>query len=477
VVLQGSSSVDESMLTGEPVPVEKNPGDHLVGATVNGTGSLVMEAQKVGADTMLAQIVSLTAQAQRSRANIQRVADVAASWFVPAVILVALAAFAAWMWIGPEPRLAHAVVAAVSVLLIACPCALGLATPVSVMVASGRGAAMGLLFRNAEAIETLEKIDTLVVDKTGTLTRGKPALTHVEALGSRGREEVAGLAASLEKLSEHPLARAVVAGAEAMGAPVSEVREFSSLPGRGVMGVAAGAPVMLGSARLMEEKGIPLVHIVSKAKALREQGQTVMFLSVGRELAGVIGVSDPVKPTSKEAVAALHAMGIKVAMLTGDSAATANAVAGQLGIDSVFAEVLPAEKEAVIRRLQAEGRKVAMAGDGINDAPALARADVGIAMGDGSDIAMESAGVTLVKGDLKGLVSAVALSKAAMRNIRQNLFFAFVYNALCIPVAAGILYPFLGIVLSPMIAAAAMSMSSVSVISNALRLRTQRIAP
>jgi P-type Cu+ transporter len=476
VVVQGGSNVDESMITGEPVPVEKKAGDKLVGATVNGDGSLVMEATKVGADTMLAQIVLLTAQAQRSRANIQRVADVAAGWFVPGVIAVALAAFAVWLWAGPEPRLAHAVVAAVSVLLIACPCALGLATPVSIMVASGRGAAMGLLFRNAEAIETLGKIDTLVVDKTGTLTRGRPALTHVEAFAPWDGNAVAGLAASLEKLSGHPLAQAVVSGAASRGALITGVSGFASLPGKGVTGEASGRQVMLGNERLMEERGIPIGQAAGRAKELREQGQTVMFLAVDRELAGLLGVSDPIKDTSPEAIASLHRQGIRVAMLTGDSASTARAVARQLGIDEVFAEVLPAEKEAVIRRLQAEGRKVAMAGDGINDAPSLARADVGIAMGDGSDIAMESASVTLVKGDLKGIVSAISLSRATMRNIRQNLFFAFVYNALCIPVAAGVLYPFLGIALSPMIAAAAMSLSSVSVISNALRLRHQAIA-
>jgi len=476
VVLKGNSNVDESMLTGEPVPVEKKPGDPLVGATVNGTGSLVMEARKVGADTMLAQIVALTAQAQRSRANIQRVADVVAGWFVPAVILIALAAFGAWMWIGPEPRLAHAVVAAVSVLLIACPCALGLATPVSIMVASGRGAAMGLLFRNAEAIETLEKIDTLVVDKTGTITRGKPALTHVQGLGSRDEQTVAGIAASLEKLSEHPLAQAVVNGALAMGASLQEVHGFSSITGRGVRGTVAGTPVLLGNGSLLEEEGIPVLQAEALAQPLREQGQTVMFLAVDNEVAGILGVSDPIKDTSFEAIATLHRQGIRVAMLTGDSASTARAVAGRLGIDEVFAEVLPAQKEAIVRRLQGEGRRVAMAGDGINDAPALARADVGIAMGSGTDIAMESASITLVKGDLKGLVSAISLSRATMRNIRQNLFFAFVYNALCVPVAAGVLYPFLGIILSPMLAAAAMSLSSVSVISNALRLRGQRIA-
>ena len=475
-VLQGSSTVDESMLTGEPVPVEKGPGDPLVGATVNGSGSLVMEARKVGADTVLAQIVALTAQAQRSRANIQRVADVAAGWFVPGVILVAAAAFGFWLLAGPEPRLAHAVVAAVSVLIIACPCALGLATPVSIMVASGRGASMGLLFRNAEAIETLEKIDTLVVDKTGTITRGKPALTHVQGLNGRDGKAVAGIAASLEKLSGHPLAQAVVRGAQDLGAGTVEVHDFLSVPGKGVAGTVDGRRVALGNEKLMEDEGVSFSQASSQAKALREEGQTVMLLSVAGELAGLLGVSDPIKPTSFEAIAALHRLGIRVAMLTGDSASTARSVAGRLGIDEVFAEVLPAQKESIVRRLQEEGRKVAMAGDGINDAPSLARADVGIAMGDGSDIAVESAAVTLVKGDLKGIVSAIGLSKATMRNIRQNLFFAFVYNALCIPVAAGVLYPFLGILLSPMIAAAAMSLSSVSVISNALRLRGRELA-
>lgn len=477
IVIQGRSNVDESMITGEPVPVEKKDGDRVVGATLNGTGSLVMKAEKVGADTMLAQIISLTANAQRTRAPIQRVADVVAGYFVPAVVTISLLSFAIWLWIGPEPKLAFAVIAAVSVLIIACPCALGLATPISIMVATGKGATMGLLFRNAGAIETLGKIDTLVVDKTGTLTLGKPSLTHIQPLSGKDKKTLAGYAGSLERASEHPLAQAVTKGALDLGADLMDVEDFSSVTGKGIMGTVGAHRIVLGNLMLMEDEGIPMHALAGQAQDLQEQGRTVMYMAVDGTLEGILGVSDPIKESSHEAIARLHKEGIRVVMLTGDHNSTASAVAKQLKIDNFVAEVLPADKEEAVARLQKEGRLVAMAGDGINDAPSLARADVGIAMGDGSDIAVESASVTLVKGDLRGIVSAILLSRATMRNIRQNLFFAFIYNALCIPIAAGILYPFLGIILSPMIAAAAMSLSSVSVITNALRLRKLPVAP
>ncbi len=475
IVIQGGSTVDESMITGEPVPVEKKAGDHVVGATINGTGTLVMEAKKVGAETLLAQIIALTAQAQRSRAKIQRIADMVAGYFVPAVILISLSTFAIWILLGPQPKLGHAVVAAVSVLLIACPCALGLATPVSIMVATGKGAAMGLLFRNAEAIETLGRIDTLVVDKTGTLTRGNPMLTHVQPMEGWDEKTIAGFAAGLERASGHPLAQAVIIGAQERGAVIHDVEDFHSLPGKGVTGTISGKRIVLGNAQMLEEEGIPTDSLNEQVLPLREKAGTTMFIAIDGRLAGFLCVSDPIKETASSAIRALHNEGIRIVMLTGDNRTTAEAVARQIGIDEVFAEVLPAEKEAVIRKLKEQGSIVAMAGDGINDAPALARADVGIAMGDGSDVAMENASVTLIKGDLKGILSAVELSRATMRNIKQNLFFAFIYNALCIPVAAGVLYPLLGIILSPMIAAAAMSLSSVSVISNALRLRGLQI--
>ncbi len=477
IVIQGRSNVDESMITGEPIPAEKKAGDRVVGATVNGTGSLVMEAEKVGADTMLAQIISLTASAQRSRAPIQRVADVVAGYFVPAVVAISLISFAAWLWIGPEPRLAFAVIAAVSVLIIACPCALGLATPISIMVATGKGATMGLLFRNAGAIERLGKIDTLVVDKTGTLTLGKPSLTHIQPLAGLDKKTLAGYAGSLERASEHPLAQAVTKGALDLGADLVDVQDFSSVTGKGITGKIGTHRIMLGNLILLEDEGISTRELAGQAQDLQEKGQTVMYMAIDGTPAGILGVSDPIKDSSHDALGRLHKEGIRIVMLTGDNNLTASAVAKQLGIDDVVAEVLPADKEAVVSLLQKEGRIVAMAGDGINDAPSLARADVGIAMGDGSDIAMESASVTLVKGDLRGIVSAILLSRATMRNIRQNLFFAFVYNALCIPIAAGVLYPFLGVILSPMIAAAAMSLSSVSVITNALRLKTLPVVP
>lgn len=475
-VLEGSSSVDESMITGESMPVEKGPGEKVVGGTVNGNGTLVMEAERVGADTLLAQIVSLTAQAQRSRAPIQRLADVVSGYFVPAIVIAALITFGLWSWLGPDPRFAFAIVASVSVLIVACPCALGLATPMSVMVATGRGATMGLLFRNAEAVETLGRIDTLVVDKTGTLTRGKPAVTHMQARQGWDEKTLLAYAGSVEQASGHPLARAVVEGALSRKIGLGDVDDFTAVPGKGVKGSVSGHRVVLGTPAFLQEEGIPAHELESEAKEVRQSGQTIVFVAIDGKPAGYLGISDPIKDTAFEAVSTLHRRGIRIVMLTGDHADTAHAVAGRLGIDEVIAEVLPAAKESVIRRLQEEGSTVAMAGDGINDAPALARAHVGIAMGHGSDIAMESAPVTLVKGELTGIVSAILLSKATMRNIKQNLFFAFIYNALSVPIAAGALYPFLGIVLSPMIAAAAMSVSSVSVIGNALRLRGAKLS-
>jgi Cu+-exporting ATPase len=475
VVLEGRSAVDESMLTGEPIPVEKSAGARVVGASVNQTGSLVIRAEKVGAETLLAQIVRMVAEAQRSRAPIQRLADQVAAWFVPAVIVVAAVSFAAWALVGPEPRLAHALVNAVAVLIIACPCALGLATPMSIMVATGRGATAGVLFRNAEAIEKLREVDTLVVDKTGTLTEGRPRLAAVEALAGFGADELLRLAAGLERGSEHPLAAAIVTGAEARGLAREPVSGFESHTGRGVTGTVAGRRVALGNRRLLEELGVEPLALAARAEALRADGQTAMFVAIDGRPAGLVAVADPIKQTAPEAIRRLHAEGLRIVMLTGDGRTTAEAVAKRLGIDEVIAEVLPDEKAAHVKRLQAEGRVVAMAGDGVNDAPALAQAEVGIAMGTGTDVAMESAGVTLVKGDLRGIVRARALSRATLRNIRQNLFFAFVYNALGVPIAAGALYPVFGLLLSPMLAAAAMSLSSVSVIANALRLRSSTL--
>ncbi len=474
-VVEGSSSVDESMVSGEPIPVEKTAGDRVIGATVNGTGGLVMEAERVGADTLLAQIVQMVAAAQRSRAPIQRLADVVAAWFVPAVVSIAALTFVVWAVWGPPPALAFALVNAVAVLIIACPCALGLATPMSIMVAAGRGATSGVLFKNAEAIEVLRQVDTLVVDKTGTLTRGRPELVSVVAGPGLAEEELLRLAAGLERGSEHPLAAALVAGAERRGVALPASEEFASLTGKGVTGRVGGRRVALGNRALLDELGVDPGALAGRAEALRGAGQTVMFVVLDGAAAGLLGVADPVKETTPEAIAALHREGLRIVMLTGDSRTTAEAVAARLGIDEVLAEVLPDQKAEAVQRLQGEGRVVAMAGDGINDAPALARAEVGIAMGTGTDVAMESAGVTLVKGDLRAIVRARRLSRATMRNIRQNLFFAFVYNALGVPVAAGMLYPFFGILLSPMIAAAAMSFSSVSVVGNALRLRTVRL--
>jgi Cu+-exporting ATPase len=471
VVVEGTSAVDESMVTGESLPVEKKPGDRVIGATLNGTGSFVMRAEKVGADTVLARIVRLVSEAQRSRAPIQRLADVVASYFVPAVVLAAVLTFAAWALFGPPPRMAYALVNAVAVLIIACPCALGLATPMSIMVATGRGAAAGVLFRNAEALETMERVDTLVVDKTGTLTEGKPRLAAVVTAAGIDEKEVLRLAASLEQGSEHPLASAIVAGAVVRGVRPAAAAEFVSHTGRGVAGVVDGHRVAVGNRALLDEMGVEPGPLAPRAEALRTEGQGVMFVAVDGRVAGLLGVSDPIKPSTPEALRLLRDDGVRIVMVTGDGRATAQAVARQLGLEDVRAEVQPEQKVEIVARLQAEGRVVAVAGDGINDAPALAKADVGIAMGTGTDVAMESADVTLVKGDLRGIARARRLSRATMRNIRQNLFFAFVYNVLGIPVAAGVLYPSTGLLLNPMIAAAAMSFSSVSVIGNALRLR------
>ena len=475
VVLEGTSSVDESMISGEPMPVLKKPGDKLIGATVNTTGTLVMKAEKVGSDTLLARIVQMVAEAQRSRAPIQKLADMVAGYFVPAVIGVAIIAFMVWYSFGPQPRLAHALIVAVSVLIIACPCALGLATPMSIMVATGKGATMGVLFKDAEAIETMRKIDTLVVDKTGTLTEGKPKLTGVATTKNTDEKLLLAMAASLEKGSEHPLAQAIVEGAREKGVSLDTPQDFTSHTGKGVSGVVQGKRVLLGNKKLMDDFQIDIAPLDEKAHELSKEGQTVMFVALEGRLAGILAVSDPIKDTTPRAIEALHKEGIRIVMLTGDNWATAQAVASKLDIDEVIAEVLPDEKAAVVKKLQDEGRKVAMAGDGINDAPALAQAHVGIAMGTGTDVAMESAGVTLVKGDLSGIVKARKLSRATMRNIKQNLFFAFVYNSLGVPIAAGVLYPFFGILLSPVIAAAAMSASSVSVVVNALRLRKVKI--
>jgi len=475
VVLEGGSAIDESMLSGEPIPVEKTPGDPVVGATLNQTGSLVIRAERVGADTLLAQIVRLVAEAQRSRAPIQRLADRVAAVFVPAVIAAAVVAFGAWWLLGPEPRLAHALVSAVSVLIIACPCALGLATPMSIMVASGRGATSGVLFRSAEAIEALRAVDTLVVDKTGTLTEGRPRLVAVEPIADVDETTLLRLAASLERASEHPLASAVVEGAAARGVEAEPVEGFASHTGRGLTGRVGGRDVALGNARLLEEQGVPSGDVAERAEGHRAAGSTVLFAAVDGRLAGLLAVADPIKATTPEAIRQLRADGLRIVMLTGDSRTTAEAVAAHLGIDEVVAEVLPDAKASAVTRLQQSGRRVAMAGDGVNDAPALAQADVGIAMGTGSDVALESAGVTLVRGDLRAIVRARRLSAATLRNIRQNLFFAFFYNALGVPIAAGALYPALGLLLSPMLAAAAMSTSSLCVIANALRLRMLRL--
>ncbi|OPY14947.1 MAG: Silver exporting P-type ATPase [Syntrophus sp. PtaB.Bin138] len=474
-VTDGESNVDESMVTGEPIPVAKLAGEKLIGATVNGTGSLLMRAEKVGSDTLLSQIVNMVAEAQRSRAPIQKLADIVAGYFVPAVVGVAVVAFIAWWVWGPEPRLAHSIVNAVAVLIIACPCALGLATPISIMVGTGRGAIAGVLIKNAEALEIMEKVDTLVVDKTGTLTEGKPKLVVVHAEAGFNEDEILRLTASLERASEHSLAEAIVHGAEEKGVTLVKANNFQSITGKGVTGEVDGHTVMAGNAKLLESLGISLGNLSQQADQQRVEGNTVMLIAINGTAAGLIGVADPIKDSTAEAIRDLHADGIKIVMLTGDSHATAKAVASKLEIDQVHAEVLPEQKAELIKQLQADGCIVAMAGDGINDAPALAQAQVGIAMGTGTDVAIESAGITLIKGDLRGIVKARRLSRATMRNIRQNLFFAFVYNTVGVPIAAGVLYPFFGILLSPMIAAAAMSFSSVSVIGNALRLRREKL--
>jgi Cu+-exporting ATPase len=471
VVIEGVSAVDESMVTGEPLPVEKQTGQRVTGGTVNGTGSFVMRAERVGRDTLLARIVQLVGEAQRSRAPIQRLADSVSGYFVPGVIAAALVTFVAWLAFGPEPRLAHALVNAVAVLIIACPCALGLATPMSIMVGTGRGAQEGVLFRNAEALETLERVDTVVVDKTGTLTEGKPRVLSIATTGSISEIELLRWAASLEVGSEHPLAAAIVAAAHARGVSTVPVAGFTSETGTGVRGTIDGHAVALGNDRLLAALGVAPDALAAQADAARAQGQTVIFVVIDGRSAGLLGVGDAIKSSTPEAIRRLHGERVRIVMLTGDNRVTAQAVAARLGIDAVEADVLPQEKREVVKRLQDGGHRAAMAGDGINDAPALAQADVGIAMGTGTDVAMESAAVTLVKGDLRGIVKARRLSRATMRNIRQNLLFAFLYNTLGIPVAAGILYPVFGILLSPMLAAAAMTLSSVSVIANALRLR------
>ena len=471
VVLEGTSAVDESMITGESIPVEKSAAGHLIGATVNGTGSFIMQAEHVGSETLLAQIVRMVSQAQRSRAPIQRLADRVAGWFVPAVIAIAIVTFIVWALFGPQPRLAHALVNAVAVLIIACPCALGLATPMAIMVGTGRGAHAGVLIRNAEALETLEKVDTLVLDKTGTLTEGKPSVESVIPRPGFEDVELIRLVASLEQASEHPLASAIVTAAKANSIPLSATSEFQSKTGLGVVGRVEGKTVIAGNEGLLTSLRIAAETLAPQAAELRQQGQTVIFVAIDGKAAGLIGIADPVKNSTPSALRDLKAAGLRIVMLTGDNRATAEAVAAKLGIDEFEAEVLPDKKSAVLARLQKEGHKVAMAGDGINDAPALAQADVGIAMGTGTDVAMESAGITLVKGDLTGIVRARKLSQATMRNIRQNLFFAFVYNSVGVPIAAGVLYPFFGWLLSPILAAAAMSFSSVSVITNSLRLR------
>jgi Cu+-exporting ATPase len=476
VVLEGTSAVDESMVTGEPIPIAKDRGDTVIGGTMNGTGSLVVRADRVGGDTLLARIVSMVAQAQRSRAPIQRLADVVAGYFVPAVVMAAVATAIVWAAAGPEPRMAHALINAVAVLIIACPCALGLATPMSIMVATGKGATLGILFKNAEAIELLRKVDTLIVDKTGTLTVGKPKLVSVTPLGTVDHQTLLRASSALERASEHPLAAAIVAGALERGVTLASAEAFESITGKGVRGRMGGRPVAFGSARLLTDLGIAVPDTALRAAdELRASGQTVMFVAIDDALAGLLGVADPIRETTSAAIAELRQEGLRIVMMTGDSRITADAVARTLQIDEVMADVLPDEKAAMVKRLQDEGRVVAMAGDGINDAPALAQAHVGIAMGTGTDVAIETAGVTLVKGDLRGIVRARRLSRATMSNIRQNLFFAFVYNTLGVPIAAGVLYPLTGLLLNPMMAAAAMSFSSVSVIGNALRLRRVRL--
>ncbi len=475
IVLDGSTTVDESMITGEPFPVPKNPGDRVIGATVNGNGTIIMEAQKVGAETLLAQIVNMVAEAQRSRAPIQNLADRVAAYFVPAVLAISVVSFIVWLATGPEPRLAHAVIAAVSVLIIACPCALGLATPMSITVATGKGATVGVLFKNAEAIERMKSVDTLVIDKTGTLTEGKPKVIAVNTFGSLQNTDILSLAASVEQGSEHPLGTAIVKHAEELSLTINKPENFESIPGQGARALINGHTVLVGNEFLMKEFSIDFGHAKKDVESHRQEGATVVYVAVDGKLEGIIAIADPVKDSSPTAIEQLHKEGLRIIMLTGDNRRTAEAVAKKLGIDDVIAEVLPAEKARVVKELQDSGHTVAMAGDGINDAPALAQADVGIAMGTGTDVAMESADVTLVKGDLTGIVRAIRLSKATIKNIKQNLFFAFIYNSLGVPVAAGVLYPLFGTLLSPIIAAAAMSFSSVSVIANSLRLKNVKV--
>lgn len=475
IVVDGNSTVDESMVTGEPIPVSKSVGEPVIGATVNGTGSLIIQAEKVGAETLLAQIVNMVAKAQRSRAPIQKLVDIVASYFVPAVLITSVLTFIIWFIVGPEPRLAYAIINAVAVLIIACPCALGLATPMSIMVGTGRGALNGVLIKNAEALEVMEKVDTLVIDKTGTLTEGKPKLVSINVKADMSEQDLLKLAASLERVSEHPLAEAIVKGAQDRDIILSQVSDFSSITGKGVIGKVEDHTVALGNKKLMEDLDIQFGELITQAEKLRTEGQTVMLMGIDGQAAGLLGVADPIKASTPEAIKALHAEGIMIVMLTGDSHTTAMAVAEKLGIDQIHAEVLPEQKATLVKQLQDGSKCVAMAGDGINDAPALAQANVGIAMGTGTDVAIESAGVTLVKGDLRGIVKAIRLSRSTMDNIRQNLFFAFVYNTLGVPIATGILYPAFGLLLSPMIAAAAMSLSSVSVIANALRLKRAKL--
>lgn len=475
VVIDGRSAIDESMITGEPVPVEKSEGDLLTGGTLNKNGSLLMRAEKVGADTMLSQIVEMVAKAQRSRAPIQGLVDVVSSYFVPAVVVIAVVSFIIWAIWGPDPAMAYAIVSAVSVLIIACPCALGLATPMSIMTATGRGAQAGVLIKDAEALERFAKIDTLIVDKTGTLTQGKPKLTDVVALKGQSEEDVLGLAASLERGSEHPLAEAIVDGANERKVKLVDATDFVAVTGKGVQGKVSNKLVALGNAAMMADLSADISALQTQADELRSEGKTAMFIAINGKLAGLVAVADPIKPTTADAIKRLHESGLKIIMATGDNERTAKAVAAELGIDEVRADVMPEDKQKLVEEIHKSGGRVAMAGDGVNDAPALAAADVGIAMGTGADVAVESAGITLVKGDLTGIVRARILARATMRNIKQNLFFAFIYNTLGVPVAAGILYPFFGLLLSPMIAAAAMSLSSVSVIGNALRLRGLRL--
>lgn len=474
-IAEGLSSLDESMVTGEPLPVEKTKGDEVTGGTLNKSGTFIMTAERVGRDTMLSHIVQMVREAQRSRAPIQGLADKVASYFVPAVVIISLITFVVWALVGPEPRLTHALVNAVAVLIIACPCALGLATPMSIMVGTGKGATSGVLIKNAEALETMEKIDTLVVDKTGTLTEGRPKLTTVQTIGNESEEDLLRLCASLEQGSEHPLAASIVDAAKEKNLELSATDDFDAKTGMGVVGQTDGRKIAVGNRKLFEELSIDISELAEKAEELRKDGATAMFVAIDGQPAGLLGVSDPIKASTPDAIRALHEMGLRIVMLTGDNETTARAVAGELNIDEVEAEVSPDRKNEIVKQLQEEGRTVAMAGDGINDAPALAQAQIGIAMGSGTEVAMESAGITLVKGDLNGIVKAVRLSRATMRNIRQNLFFAFVYNSLGVPIAAGILYPVFGLLLSPMIAAAAMSLSSVSVVGNALRLRQSEL--